>query len=732
ASKVVDANGEPLVVWHGSPGSGFEAFDTWGRGKDEGTGAWFTSKERVAQTYSGSRHAMETWVDDEGTIRSDSGAYNYPVFLNIRSPYVFDAMGRNWDSLGDVYVYDTETDEYIYEKADGQPFEDREDAQRYIEEELGDDTGERYQAEGGDDLQTFLIAQEARRGAYGDGYDGVIFRELSDDGPYGKGYGWESNVYVVFSPTQIKSATDNIGTFDAEDADIYYQRGRGGSRDAFDRDDPETWSAGPRKDEALAILEELDALDEATAFPMSVDLWMEGERKAEAEDIDEQRDALMEFDAADVDTWGEGPRRDRMDALLASFVEDEDEGVLSDEVNDDAAYWVDDSPRKAEAQSVLAQLLALQEQGQLGSDEAQDLRDRIDQLVWEESEAVEEEMAELTRAEEKANEDEIDALTARFKALRAEEEAAREERADELWDRLDELADEEEGETESYEQDAVDQTRTEAFKRWFGDWEAAAAAREIQGMEAISVSALPERMAQKDAEAKAGAWGEMKNERYGVAATIPKETVGKIFGHKGFNVTRIFDAVPRLFENSVLILSETSDGHKKRNNVNAYHHFVNKFKADGKEYYIRFTAYELNEKKPSGKRSIHSTAISEVEVYEANKKTPSLGRSGSISPGVKGQAPFVDTKIAQVLDSVNDASKVVDEDGRPEVWYHATGKGEFSVFQSGNSAGLIYFGQTPKDAKRGARSKARVMPVYLNVKDPVNTKETPVPWYEAE
>ncbi|MBQ7262526.1 MAG: hypothetical protein IJR14_02285, partial [Synergistaceae bacterium] len=46
--------------------------------------------------------------------------------------------------------------------------------------------------------------------------------------------------------------------------------------------------------------------------------------------------------------------------------------------------------------------------------------------------------------------------------------------------------------------------------------------------------------------------------------------------------------------------------------------------------------------------------------------------------------------------------------------------------------GLIYFGQTPKDAKRGARSKARVMPVYLNVKDPVNTKETPVPWYEAE
>ncbi len=223
------------------------------------------------------------------------------------------------------------------------------------------------------------------------------------------------------------------------------------------------------------------------------------------------------------------------------------------------------------------------------------------------------------------------------------------------------------------------QMRTPAFKQWFGDWEMAAAAREIQDMEATPATVLPERMAQKDAEAIAGSFREMTNKRYGVTEIMPKGTVGKIFGHKGFNVTQIFDDVPMLFENSVLVLSEKSDGHKQRNNVNAYHHFVNKFKVDGKEYYIRFTVFELKARKPTNNRSIHSTAISEVEVYTANKKTSFLGRSGSIGPGVKGQTSFVDKKVSQVLDSVNNSSKVVDDNGEPLVVWHGTNS-DFSVF----------------------------------------------------
>ncbi|MEE0866706.1 MAG: hypothetical protein UIL37_00170, partial [Clostridia bacterium] len=46
----------------------------------------------------------------------------------------------------------------------------------------------------------------------GKGYDGIIVDEL------GEGY----NEYIVFKPEQIKSATDNIGTFDGNNPDIRY------------------------------------------------------------------------------------------------------------------------------------------------------------------------------------------------------------------------------------------------------------------------------------------------------------------------------------------------------------------------------------------------------------------------------------------------------------------------------------------------------------------------------
>lgn len=50
------------------------------------------------------------------------------------------------------------------------------------------------------------------------GYDGIIQNE--------PGWGGDQTVYVVFQPTQIKSATDNIGTFDPQNPDIRYSQRR--------------------------------------------------------------------------------------------------------------------------------------------------------------------------------------------------------------------------------------------------------------------------------------------------------------------------------------------------------------------------------------------------------------------------------------------------------------------------------------------------------------------------
>lgn len=62
------------------------------------------------------------------------------------------------------------------------------------------------------------------------GYDSVIVGNRFDDKFKYRGYGSE---YVVFEPNQIKSATDNVGTFDNSNPDIRFSRAAG-MNDQFD------------------------------------------------------------------------------------------------------------------------------------------------------------------------------------------------------------------------------------------------------------------------------------------------------------------------------------------------------------------------------------------------------------------------------------------------------------------------------------------------------------------
>lgn len=77
-------------------------------------------------------------------------------------------------------------------------------------------------------------------------------------------------------------------------------------------------------------------------------------------------------------------------------------------------------------------------------------------------------------------------------------------------------------------------------------------------------------------------------------------------------------------------------------------------------------------------------------------------------------------------------SKITDGDGRLMVMYHLSGANDITVFQSGNSAGLIYFSADRNYAKRAARASSTTYECYLNITNPVNTKNTPLQWYEAE
>jgi hypothetical protein len=155
-SQVVDKNGDPLVVYHGSPNRGIEAFDTTRvtqrSARGDLAGAYFTS-----EPFSASNYARTTGSKERGKV--------YSTYLKIENPL------------------------------------DTTDAIR------------RYLRRG----MSFNDAKQKALEALTPENDGVIFR----------GNGINTPEYVVFSPTQIKSATDNNGNFDPNDERIRYSARRG-------------------------------------------------------------------------------------------------------------------------------------------------------------------------------------------------------------------------------------------------------------------------------------------------------------------------------------------------------------------------------------------------------------------------------------------------------------------------------------------------------------------------
>ena len=182
ASKVVDENGEPKVVYHGSRRFGFSNFREMG--DSFVIGQFFSESLNVAQSYSDENGVTRIYAKDDPNysveFTREFGGYNvggnYAVFLNVRNPLVFDAKGMPYNNLRD---------------------------------------------ENGNRISTDELAGKGRNA----GFDGVIVNKVQDAGAYANMQGdwidsYTATDYISFNPNQIKSATDNRGTFDGDEADI--------------------------------------------------------------------------------------------------------------------------------------------------------------------------------------------------------------------------------------------------------------------------------------------------------------------------------------------------------------------------------------------------------------------------------------------------------------------------------------------------------------------------------
>lgn len=191
ASKVVDENGEPMVVYHGTAGIINEFED-----QQRSPGFWFVDREDVANGYAES--ASVEFGEEKNVI---------PVFLNIRNPRVEDAHGEYPAEFAlKSYV---ENDNGVY-----QEFDTHEEAETYRKENAPD--GWVGASEVGDQHDLVERAREL-------GNDGVIMKDMHDQAMYAQTRikGTQTN-YVVFAPSQIKSATGNTGEFSEGEGDIRF------------------------------------------------------------------------------------------------------------------------------------------------------------------------------------------------------------------------------------------------------------------------------------------------------------------------------------------------------------------------------------------------------------------------------------------------------------------------------------------------------------------------------
>ena len=273
-SKVVDANGEPLVVYHGTDAGGFTSFNEPGGTKRGDLGIFTTPNLAMALTYKRrgrggeiqlpvaksakdmldrgyrvdetsngmfeivnpdgiAEWAYETRAEAEASLLrdfareplegGDTSGY-YASFMNLRNPQESDFEGAMWSG--------ERPEQFVAMDADGeQQYDDSgkgyftEDEARGFAEKMLEEKGTPVTIEPAPEHYetTDSVVREARSSRN----DGAIIRNVIDDGGGYSSYASEpTDVFVAFKPNQLKSATQNTGEFGTDTNDLRFSPAR--------------------------------------------------------------------------------------------------------------------------------------------------------------------------------------------------------------------------------------------------------------------------------------------------------------------------------------------------------------------------------------------------------------------------------------------------------------------------------------------------------------------------
>lgn len=221
ASKAVDNNGEPLVLYH-QTGKEFTTFDT----KQKGSGKF--DSEMPTGIF------MKPTNNDIGV----GGNIQMPLYASIKNPLIVNnrsELVKFYDKNVQGYTkaksaIDSVNKEYKAKFNEEMKRENEEYQKLWNAKKNGEISEEEYQKSISRDALDEIMEEwenkvnEASRNSKAlvddyfknSNYDGVIVN--NDVGSFGR----STKTFIAFENTQVKSATDNIGTFDGNNPDIRY------------------------------------------------------------------------------------------------------------------------------------------------------------------------------------------------------------------------------------------------------------------------------------------------------------------------------------------------------------------------------------------------------------------------------------------------------------------------------------------------------------------------------
>ena len=214
ASRVVDENGEPRVVYHGTHRAGFTVFDSRKGNPSSGIlagSSFFTADPEVAASYYGTREK----ADLRSPLANTGAPGIYSCFLNFRSPLEEDFGGLWWYEKGEPWfdLYDKQSGSYISPPDGGEYWTSEQAAIDYISSHGLTD----YMLIRIFSSRTIHTVVEEAKLLHRDG--AVIHNVIDPGDDTGNKV---TDTYVALHPSQIKSATDNIGTFATSSPDITF------------------------------------------------------------------------------------------------------------------------------------------------------------------------------------------------------------------------------------------------------------------------------------------------------------------------------------------------------------------------------------------------------------------------------------------------------------------------------------------------------------------------------